>query len=72
MDKTNIMDSLHIAGTAAGAGTGVELIHQMPSINATGEVIKWVCQAIIAIISIWGVRNTVKKNKHKDNHSDKE
>lgn len=66
MEKSNLMDTLEIAGKATGAGGVIELIHQTPTINLTGDVIKWVCQAIIAIISIWGVKNTVKKNKSRD------
>lgn len=62
MEKQNMIDTLYTTGTAAVGVGGVELIHNVPAIGATGEIIKYVCQAVIALVAVIGM---IKKNKRK-------
>ena len=70
MDKSKIMDTADIAITGTTGAGAVELLHQIPTISATGEIIKYICQAIVALVSIWSINKTVKKKKDKRVDSD--
>lgn len=65
IDKSNLMDSLTIAGGGGAGVTAVEMIHQIPTGSNTIELAKIIMQGIITLVTLFGIGKKIRNRKQK-------